>query len=116
LFDSRLGNPIFEPVIRLLIALMSVFSLALSPVAANAAPSQDAMAGCMTQKEMPAKPADRSKMDCCTPVCQLGPAAALPAGDPSVHRMVSRGETHTRAGVQALKSLAPAALDPPPRA
>jgi hypothetical protein len=97
---------------------MSILSLTLSPVAANAAPvGQDAMAGCVTQKDRPAKPADRSKMDCCTPVCQLSPAAALLAnGDPSAHRMVSRGEMHTPAGVQALKSFAPTALDPPPRA
>jgi hypothetical protein len=118
IFDSRLRTPIFAPVIRLLIALMSVFSLALSPVAANAAPAgQDAMAGCVTQKDMPAKPADRSKMDCCTPVCQLSPAAALLAdGDTSANRIVSRGEMHAPAGVQTLKSFAPTAVDPPPRA
>jgi hypothetical protein len=96
---------------------MSLFSLALSPVTANAASvGQDAMAGCVTHKHMPAKPADRSKMDCCTPVCQLTPAAALLAGDPSAQRIVSRGETHTLVGVQALKAFAPTALDPPPRA
>jgi hypothetical protein len=96
---------------------MSVFSLALSPVAANAAPvGANAMPGCVTHKHMPAKPADRSKMDCCTPVCQLSPAAALLAGDPSVQPMVSQGETHTFVGVQALKAFAPTALDPPPRA
>ena len=101
-------------MIRLLLALLSAFALALSPVSATAA-APASMADCGMKGEMPAKP-HHSKMDCCTPACQASSAAAmLPQRGEA-----SDGVSHERAPlstipVKRLISFAPTGLDPPPR-
>ena len=82
---------------------------------ATAAPN--AMPGCTMDDKMPAKPVDHSKMDCCTPACQVSSAAALlPQRAPTANQSIDRGELHASVVVKALDSFAPTGLDPPPRA
>lgn len=92
--------------------------LALSPAAATraiAAPA--AMAGCTMdhqQRHMPSNP-DHSKMDCCTPACQMAAAAALPAEPGRASASPADGAVHNGAAVRALASFNVRGLDPPPR-
>ena len=110
--------PYFAGVTRLFIAVLCAFGLALSPMvteAAVAAPS--GMPGCtMDQQQMPAKPADHSKMDCCTPACQIAAAAALlPERNSADILQKADGALHERNAVKELASFTASGLDPPPR-
>ena len=64
---------------------------------------------------MPSKPAERSKMDCCTVVCQMGAAALLPLQLAAETPPKSDGVIHNRTQVKELASFAQSGLDPPPR-
>lgn len=115
--DTRIGPHILTRVIRLLVSMLCALGLAFAPVAPNAAVSQtNGMLGCAMDGKRPAKAADYSKMDCCTPACQAGSAAALLAapsepGDGLAHERALL----STAPVTRLISFAPTGLDPPPR-
>ena len=104
-------------MLRIFIALFCALGLALSPVAATGAVSAPAtMPGCTMGEHMPAKPADHSKMDCCTPACQISAAAALlPEPGSASEPLKANGALHDRAAVQELTSFTSSGLDPPPR-
>lgn len=102
---------------RLFLAALFALALAFSPAStseANAAPA--AMADCSMDGHMPAEPADHSKMDCCTPVCQISAAAALlPDRAGNATPFKTSGALHDRAAVKELASVTASSLDPPPR-
>jgi hypothetical protein len=104
-------------VIRLFLAVLCALGLAFSPGATSgaiAAPS--AMPGCTMDGHMPAKPADHSTMDCCTPACQVSAAAALlPQRTSEEAPLKINGALHDRAAVTELASFTATGLDPPPR-
>jgi len=104
-------------VIRFVIAILCALGLGLGPAATSgaiAAPS--AMPGCTMDGHMPAKPADHSKMDCCTPACQISaPAALLPERSSDAAQAAASGSPHDRAAAKELASFTASGLDPPPR-
>ena len=104
-------------MIRLLLAVLCSLGLALSPaLTAGAIAAPAAMPGCTMGEHMPAKPVDHSKMDCCTPACQIAPAAALlPAPASTDARLGPNRGLHIRPAIAAVASFSPSALDPPPR-
>ena len=104
-------------MIRLVLAVLCSIGLALSPAAASGATTASStMPGCTMDGHMPAKPADHSKMDCCTPACQITAAAALLperlAGDSLIRATAAR---HERGALVETTSFTPTGLDPPPR-
>ena len=110
-------NPYFDPVIRLVLAVLCALGVALGPLATSGAiAGQAAMPGCKMGGHMPAKPADHSKMDCCTPACQVtSPAILLPDRATDSSAIVADGALHDRTIVPELASFSPSGLDPPPR-
>ena len=103
-------------MIRLFLAVLCAGGLALSPMATNdafAAPA--AMHGCAMDGHMPAKPAERSKMDCCTVVCQMTAAALLPERVAEQAPIKSGRALHARSPAKKLASFTESGLDPPPR-
>lgn len=109
--------PYFDRVIRLIIAVLCAVGLALTPVgtsaAAAAAPN---ISGCtMDQQQMPAMPIDHSKMDCCTPACQVAAAAFLPDRTTTAAPIAPDCALHDRAAAKELASFRASGLDPPPR-
>ena len=65
---------------------------------------------------MPAKPANHSKMDCCTPACQITAAAALLPARISADTPLNRtAALHERTVMKEFPSFSPSGLDPPPR-
>lgn len=103
--------------IRLLLAIFCALGLALAPVTASAvsAPS-GTMPGCAMDGKMPDKPADHSRMDCCTPACQIAPASALlPQSFAGLEPLTPDGALHRRTPAKILASFMWTALDPPPR-
>ena len=102
---------------RLFLAMLCALGLAFSPAATSgaiAAPA--AMPGCTMDGPMPAKPVDHSKMDCCTPACQISAAAALlPQRIADGTPLERNGALHDRGAVKRLPSLKVTGLDPPPR-
>lgn len=105
-------------MIRLLISILCALGLAFAPMTASAAAApRFGASSCTMDGKMPIKPDDHARMDCCTPACQLTSAAALlPQRDGAPPRLVATGQRLTSASVAALESIAPSALDPPPRA
>ena len=103
--------------IRLLLAIFCALGLALAPVTANAAAAPSGtMPGCTMDGKMPHKPVDHSKMDCCTPACQIASAAALlPQPFAGSEPLIRDGALHRRASAKTLASFISAGLDPPPR-
>lgn len=91
--------------------------LALSPLAASGAiAAAGTMPGCTMGEHMPAKPADRSKMDCCTPACPISAAAALlPDRIASATPLDRNAVRRERTALTELPSFSPSGLDPPPR-
>jgi len=106
-----------ERVIRLFVAALCALALAFSPAAAsNAVAAPSTMPGCTMDGHKPAKPADRSKMDCCTQACQMTAGAALlPQRLADGPRLQSNGALHDLAPEKALASFTATGLDPPPR-
>lgn len=103
-------------MIRLFVILLSTLALAFSPVAANAAASAQTMAGCDMKDHMPAKPANHSKMDCCTPACQATSSAVLTfEGDAAGTIGIRSSALLSVAAVKELGSAISSGLDPPPR-
>jgi len=104
-------------MVRLVLALLCAVGLALSPaVTAGAAAASGAMPGCTMDGHMPAKPAGHSKMDCCTPACQITAAAALlPERNADTAPMTAIGESPDSSVARELASFTPSGLDPPPR-
>lgn len=104
-------------VIRLLISLLCALGLALAPVTAIAATAtMNGTPGCTMGGHMPAKPADHSKMDCCTPACQMSAPAAMiaepvAASEPLLHDR----DLVASAPAKELASVHSSGLDPPPR-
>lgn len=104
-------------VIRLLISVLCALGLAFAPVTAfAAATTMNGTPGCTMDGHMPAKPADHSKMDCCTPACQMSAPAAtiaepVAASEPLLH---DRGLVAS-APAKELASVHSSGLDPPPR-
>ncbi len=102
-------------MIRFFLAVLCALGLAFSPVAASgaiAAPS--GMPGCTMDGHTPAKPADHSKVDCCTPACQVS-AAALSERTSAAAPLKVNGSLHDGAAVTELASFTASGLDPPPR-
>lgn len=96
--------------------MLSALGLALSPMAttgAIAAPA--AMPGCTMDGHIPAKPADHSKMDCCTVVCQMAAAALLSEQTAEAAPLNVNGASHERGAAKELASFTASGLDPPPR-
>ena len=111
-----MSRPYPEAVIRLFLAALCSIALAFSPAATSgaiAAPA--AMPGCTMDGHMPAKPADHSKMDCCTVVCQMTAAALMPERVADAAPLKSNGALHDRAPAKELASFTASGLDPPPR-
>ena len=110
-------TPYLKRVIRFFLAVLCSLGLALSPaVTSGAIASPTAMPGCTMDGHMPAKPVDHSKMDCCTPACQISAAAALlPDPGPAAAPLKANGALHDRAAVKELASFTASGLDPPPR-
>ena len=108
-----ISPPYFDRVIRLFLAALCAIGLALAPTAVLATPS--AMPGCTMDGHMPAKPADHSKMDCCTAACPLSAAALLPEETADAAPLRSNGALHDRALAKELASYVTSGLDPPPR-
>jgi hypothetical protein len=103
-------------VIRTLLILLGAFALAVSPVAARGSVAASMpMSDCTMDKHMPAKPADHSKMDCCTPACQITASALLPDRNAGGAPLKSDGALHGRNAVKKLASITLSGLDPPPR-
>ena len=104
-------------VIRLFLAVLCSLGLALSPaVTSGAIASPTAMPGCTMDGHMPAKPADHSKMDCCTPACQISAAAALlPERIATDARPTANRALHAPPALARFASFSPSGLDPPPR-
>ena len=110
------ANHILTPVIRFFIGVLTALALALSPVAAvSAMAAPSAMAGCMSDGHMPAKPTDHAKMDCCAPFCQTAPAALMPELNRAGEALQSDRAPHDQAAGRELPSFRPSGLDPPPR-
>ena len=104
-------------VIRLFLAILCSLGLVLSPAATSGAfAASNAMPGCTMDGHMPAKSADHSKMECCTPACQLSSAAAL-LPEPSTASLVQKrdGTLQVLAATKQLASFLASGLDPPPR-
>ena len=112
-----MSRPYLEAVIRLFLAALCSIALAFSPAATSGAiAAPDAMPGCTMGDHMPAKPADHSKMDCCTPACQISAAAALlPERVADAAPLKSNGALHGSAPAKELASFTASGLDPPPR-
>jgi hypothetical protein len=109
--------PILRRVIRLLISILCAVGLALTPVtvSATAAPSSD-MAACTMNGQMPAKPADHSKMECCTPACQASSSAALLPSREAGSGAHATATMNVFLSVKELAGVTSSGLDPPPRA
>jgi hypothetical protein len=108
--------PYLDRVIRLFLAVLCAFGLAFSPTATSAAIAVPAeMPGCTMDGRMPAKPADQSKMDCCSGVCQVTAAALLPERVVDAAQLKSNGALCRRAAAKELASFTASGLDPPPR-
>lgn len=110
-------TPYLDRVIRFFLAVLCSLGLALSPaVTSGAIASPTAMPGCTMDGHMPAKSADHSKMECCTPACQLSSAAAL-LPEPSTASLVQKrdGTLQVLAATKQLASFLASGLDPPPR-
>jgi hypothetical protein len=109
-------QPYPKLVIRLFLAVLCSFGLALSPVLANGAiAAPNSVPGCTMNGHMPAKPADHSKMDCCTPACQASAAALQPERTPAAASLKNNGALLDRAADKELASYTASGLDPPPR-
>lgn len=116
LFDSWSLPLILESVIRLFLAALCMFGLALSPGAASGAfAASAAMPDCAMVGHMPAKPADHAKMDCCSPACQMTGATALLAERYADSAGRNKRALHVRTAVKKLNSITASGLDPPPR-
>jgi len=105
------------PVIRFILSLLCVLGLAFSPVATNVARANPAeMAECTMDQSAPARSSDDSQKSCCTPACQLAPAAAL-LPEPSSRRSLqtSKGAERLPDATKELASFRTSGLDPPPR-
>lgn len=97
--------------------VLCALGLAISPVAARAElAAPGAMSACALDGHMPARTADHSRMDCCTPACQASPAAALVPDGTADASLVPTAALHDRAGAKALASFTAGGPDPPPRA
>lgn len=107
----------FDRVIRFFLAMLCALGLAFNPAAINGAiATPAAMQGCTMDGHMPAKPAEHSKMDCCTPACQISAAVALlPQRTSDGTPLKRNGALHDASAVKRLASLAVTGLDPPPR-
>lgn len=114
---SNAGNHIVALVIRLFIGVLATVALALSPAAvANARAAPSAMPACTMGGHVPVAPADHAKMECCTPACQLSPAAAfLHDRHAAAEPVQSAGARHASVAVEKLPSFTSSGLDPPPR-
>lgn len=110
-------TPYLDRVIRFFLAVLCSLGLALSPaVTSGAIASPTAMPGCTMDGHMPAKPVDHSKMECCTPACQLSSAAALLPEPSSTSLLQKRdGVLQPRIAAKELASFLTSGLDPPPR-
>ena len=106
-------GPYFDRVIRVFLAALCAIGLAFAPTAVLA--SSSAMPGCTMDGHMPAKPADHSKMDCCTAACPLSAAVLLPEATADAAPLQANGALHDRAPAKELASFTASALDPPPR-
>lgn len=115
--DTRIGPHILTRVIRLLVSMLCALGLAFAPVAPNAAVSQtNGMLGCAMDGKRPAKAADYSKMDCCTPACQApSTAPLLPSKDAAGQAQPVKLELPIWAPVKELSGVKSSGLDPPPR-
>lgn len=104
-------------MIRCLIFFLCAMGLAFGPVATSGAiAAPGTMPGCTMGEHMPAKPADRSKMDCCTPACPISAAAALLPDRPASAAPLDRNAVgRERTTLNELPSFSPSGLDPPPR-
>ena len=104
-------------VIRLFLAVLCSVGLVLSPAATSGAfAASNAMPGCTMEGHMPAKPADHSKMDCCTPACQISAAAALLPERIAIDvRLTANRALHGRPTLAKFATFSPSGLDPPPR-
>ena len=107
-----ISPPYFDRVIRLFLAALCAIGLALAPTAVLATPS--AMPGC-TMDGHPTRPADHSKMDCCTAACPLSAAVLLPEQTSDAASLLSNGVLHDCAPDKNLASFIASGLDPPPR-
>lgn len=109
-------RPYPAPVIRLFLAVLCALGLAFSPAATSGAiAAPTAMPGCTMDGHKPAKPADHSKMDCCTVACQMVAPALLPEPTADAAPLNFNGALHDRAAAKELTSFAASGLDPPPR-
>ena len=107
--------PYSDGVIRLFIIVLCALGLAFSPAATSGAvAAPTGMPGC-TMGHMPAKPADHSKMDCCTAACQMTAPALLPELIADAAPLKTNGALRDRAAVKDLASFTASGLDPPPR-
>jgi hypothetical protein len=115
--DHKAPKIYFMRVIRFLLSVFVAIGLAFSPAApAIAMAWPAAMPGCSMGGEMPDHPADHSKMDCCTAVCQAPAAAALlPQRDAAGESLPVDRQALVELSAKALLSLSGTALDPPPR-
>ena len=103
-------------MIRLFLAILCALGLSFSTTATNGAIAAPVtMPGCTMDGQMPAKPADHSKMDCCTVACQMVAPALLPEPIADAALLKSNGAMHDRAAVKKLASFTGSGLDPPPR-
>lgn len=113
---SLIQTPYYDRVIRLFIAALCAFALAFSPAVASGAFADPAgKPGCAMNGQMPAKPVDHSKIDCCAPACQISAGALLPNRIADEAPLESNGALHDRAAVKELASITVTGLDPPPR-
>ena len=104
-------------MIRFILALLCAVGLALSPTVTSGAIAAPAtMPGCTMGEHMPPKPADHSKMDCCTPACQISAAAAmLPERAATAGPLKMKAPLRMNAPAKELASFTASGLDPPPR-
>jgi hypothetical protein len=118
-FDQGLAKIYFMAVIRILLAVFIAIGLAFSPAApaiAMTSPAAMPGPGCNMGSGMPDHPADHSKMDCCTALCQAPAAAALlPDRGAAGESLCVDGQALTELSAKALLSLSRTAVDPTPR-
>ena len=96
--------------------MLSALGLAFSPVATSGAIAvPSGMPDCTMDGHTPAKPADHSKMDCCTAACQMMAPALMPQRNTAGAPLKANGALHDRSAVKELASFTASGLDPPPR-
>ena len=105
-------------MIRFILAALVTIGLALGAPATSGAIAGPAttMPGCTMAGHVPAKPANHSKMDCCTPACPISAAAALlPERTASAAPLDRNAVRRERTAWRESPSFSPSGLDPPPR-